>query len=95
MEHDKEESAAPKVNIFVKKKKVLKETTVSKNFRVLCEVEKMLIMLDEDGIGALKLDDVQEYLVIMATTTLLLSINEIREIFESFDTNKVGILDKK
>ena len=55
----------------------------------------MMIMLDQDDVGAIKFDDVREYLMIMTNNTLLLSMNEVKIIFDKFDKKKNGTLDKK
>lgn len=70
------------------------ESNVSKEIKVLAEVEKMWILYDLDGSGTIEHDECASYLREMSSPTLELSDKEIMDIFCLIDMDGDGQIDK-
>ena len=70
------------------------ETKVSRDIRVLSEVEKIWIIFDGDNNGSLNKEEVQAYLNYIAGTTMKLSQGQVDEIYGLIDTDNDGQIDK-
>ena len=71
------------------------ETKISREIKILAEIEKLWIMYDEDKSGTLDFDEVLDYLNTRAYPHLALSLEQIQNIWDSIDTDGNGTIDKK
>ena len=71
------------------------ETQISRDIKVLAEVEKIWIIHDLDNNGALDFNEIEKYLTTMSDPKLNAPYEEIKKIFDSIDTDKSGSIDKK
>lgn len=71
------------------------ETNVSRDIRVIAEVEKIWIMFDGDDNGKLDKEEITDYIKFMAQPVLELSDAHINEIFKLIDLDKDGQIDKQ
>ena len=78
----------------LKKHQLSKESDISKEIKVLAEVEKIWIMYDFDGDGTINRSELTDYLQKMAQPELELSTEEINEIFDVIDFDGDGQVDK-
>mmetsp|Transcript_7860 Transcript_7860/g.12167 ORF Transcript_7860/g.12167 Transcript_7860/m.12167 type:complete len:87 (-) Transcript_7860:151-411(-) len=65
----------------------VRESKVSRDIRILAEVEKIWIMYDLDYNGTLELDEIQKYLREMAFPHLTLTDDQVMKLFDSIDEN--------
>ena len=70
------------------------ETDVSRQIKVLSEVEKIWIIFDIDNSGTLEFNEIIDYLQQMAFPQLDLSLSDIKHIFEKIDKDDSGAVDK-
>ena len=66
------------------------ETEVSRDIRVLSEVEKIWIIFDGDNNGSLSKEEIQDYLKQIAGNTMKLTEGQIDEIYGLIDTDNDG-----
>ena len=65
----------------------VRESKVSRDIRILAEVEKIWIMYDLDYNGTLEFDEIQKYLREMAFPHLTLTDDQVQKLFDSIDEN--------
>jgi Ca2+-binding EF-hand superfamily protein len=80
------------VNIY--SEKVFMEGALSKEIKVMAEVEKIWIVYDVDKNGTLDSNEVNKYLRAKAYPNLKLSEKQIGKLFAIIDTNGDGKVDK-
>ena len=68
---------------------------MSRDIRVVSEVEKIWILFDGDNNGSLDKEEITSYIKFMAQPVLELSDENIDEIFTLIDLDKDGQIDKK
>lgn len=71
------------------------ETTISREIRVLAEVEKIWIIFDLDNSGSLDRDEIKDYIKFMAGSALTLNNEHIDEIYSLIDSDNDGSINKK
>ena len=71
------------------------DTNVSKDIKILSEVEKVWIIYDRDENGTLEWPEISLYLNELAFPDLQMEPEEVKLVFESLDTNGNGNIDKK
>ena len=71
------------------------ETEISRDIRILSEVEKVWIIFDLDNSGSLNKDEIKEYIVQMAGPVLTLTDEQIDEMYHLIDTDNNGSIDKQ
>ena len=71
------------------------ETDISKEIRILAEVEKIWIIFDGDGNGTLDKEEIKDYIKFMAEPIVALSDENIDEIFSLIDDDTSGCIDKE
>ena len=86
------DSGCQHCKFFRKKEKF--ETDVSREIKVLAEVEKIWIIFDIDDSGELEIDEVKEYLKKMAFPHLNIHEEDVQSLFDEIDTDKSGTIDK-
>ena len=72
-----------------------KESDLSREIKIICEVEKIWIIYDVDCSGELDVDEIMEYLEEMAFPKLNLSLKQAKKIFRHIDTDKSGTINKE
>ena len=71
------------------------ETDLSKEIRILSEVEKIWIIFDGDNNGTLDREEIKGYIKFMAEPVLQLCDQQIDEIFNLIDDDINGSIDKQ
>ena len=75
--------------------KMQKESELSREIKVLAEVEKIWILYDVDGNGLIDKAEISEYLRHMAQPKLELTDEEINQVFEVIDVDCDDQIDKE
>ena len=70
------------------------ETDLSREIRILSEVEKIWIIFDADNSGTIDKVEVHDYIKYMAGDGLRLTDQQIEEIYSLIDTDYDGSIDK-
>ena len=70
------------------------DTNVSKDIKILSEVEKVWIIYDRDENGSLDWYEVDEYLKKLAFPDLKMTSEEVRFVFNCLDGDESGTIDK-
>ena len=70
------------------------ETELSREIRILAEVEKIWIIFDLDNSGKLDKVEIKDYIKYMAGDALTLNDDEIDEVYKLIDTDDDGSIDK-
>lgn len=70
------------------------QTEVSREIRILSEVEKIWIIFDVDSSGKLDKDEIKDYIKYMAGDRLKLTDRQIDQVYELIDTDNDGSIDK-
>lgn len=70
------------------------QTDVSREIRVLSEVEKIWIIFDIDNSGKLDKAEIKDYIKYMAGDGLTLTDNQIEQIYQLIDNDNDGCIDK-
>ena len=65
----------------------VKDTKISRDIRILSEVEKIWILYDLDMNNTLEFEEIQKYLREMAFPHLTLSDDQVQKLFDSIDDN--------
>lgn len=73
---------------------MLFETAVSKDIRIISEVEKIWIIYDLDENGTLDRNELVDYIKTMAYPNLDVTDEQIDEIFNVIDTDGDGAIEK-
>lgn len=71
------------------------ETDISREIKLLAEVEKIWILYDLDKNGKLDIKEIKDYINTMAVPSLVLSDSELTSVFNKIDTDGDGYIDKK
>ena len=79
---------------FIDQKQSKFETDLSKEIRILSEVEKIWILFDIDQSSFIEKDECMLYLQQMTEPRLELSNDQVDEIFELIDFDNSGTIDK-
>ena len=73
----------------------LYETEVSREIRILAEVEKIWIIFDGDRSGTLDCEEVKGYFRFMSESVANFSEEQLNEIFNLIDDDNNGTIDKQ
>lgn len=71
------------------------ETEISREIRILAEVEKIWIIFDIDSSGHLDKVEIKDYIKYMAGPSLTLTDEQIDEVYSLIDTDNDGSIDKQ
>ena len=71
------------------------ETDVSREIRILAEVEKIWIMFELDKDSKLQIDDIKDYVHAMTVQRIELTGEQIMELCKAIDTDHDGMIDKQ
>ena len=71
------------------------ETEISREIRILAEVEKIWIIFDVDSSGHLDKVEIKDYIKYMAGPSLTLTDEQIDEVYALIDTDNDGSIDKQ
>ena len=80
---------------YIDSKFTQNESMVSKEIKVIAEVEKMWILYDIDNSGSIELQECTHYLNEMAYPALELTNDQVKFIFNVIDFNGDGSIDKQ
>ena len=70
------------------------ETKVSKEIRILAEVEKVWIIYDLDNSGSLDKEEVKDYIKFMAGAGNSMTDDQIDQVYDMIDIDNNGSIDK-
>ena len=70
------------------------ETKIATEIKVLSEVEKLWILYDLDNNQSLEYKEIRQYIQDVTDPVMILEEDEIREIFQSIDTDNSGSVQR-